>query len=1076
MSALGRLVASVVLDTAEFTVGTDKAKHLAASAATSINRSMSDLESSVKTKLGGIAAAFAAGFGVAALKKAFDDVIESAARLNDIAKVTGSSVETLSKISQGAKLAGKDMGDVSPAIQKMIAGLKGLEPETQAAGQALQYLGISTTDANGKLKSGGELYLEVAKAMGGLEEGAGKVRISQALMGKAGAEQIPIMEKLESAGDLVAKVTAQQAEQAERYKENLIRLSAAKGALTKTIAMELLPVADAFVRTLLKMQTESTGVKDKVGELARDGSIRSFAEGAVSALGFVMNAGDSVKRVFEIAGEAIALTLAKATNNAVAAGKALFAIATGNMFGAGTAMVEADAKNAAMSQQAAIRFREILEKPLAGDNFVANFREQLNRAEPALKSGKKSADDFKGALGVAAQAAVVLMDAHVRAYDQHIADLAKSVAKAIAEGIEARRKALDAIRDETAAQEFANETYGMTKREIADLIVVRLEEQAAILRASGDMETQLKQLQEEIDLRKKLASALARGEGIAEMAKSMREQQQLWLDISHVAGSFFADLVLNGKDAFDRLKQYLKSFAADLIAIFAQKWILNMVGQGSLAGSVGQGTLAGALANGSLGSMLGGSLASGAASLGFGSASQFIGGATGAIAGPALPGSALAAGQSLAGVGSMIASAMPYIAAAVIAYQLFAKPGGGPKEGGSYYGQYTSFGDYLGQGRVPGTDNGRFFTPSGSDSQVAAIGAGAASQYYASARALGLNAGAFSFGLGFDTDPRGTAPNRVSSGLVDASGRTIYGARDRDIGRDSEAITPALQLEASRMVAAAIKASELPAYLKRVFDGLTVETATQQQIDDAMNTATALKSIFDVVSRNPLEDVATQIEASQNQYDTALKANAKAIRDAIDQFDGTAASTQKLSAATTQYYNAQLQLMAAIAQVSQQINAMFDSTFQNIKLAGLDKQGKYDFYQSDAEEARRLLATATDPEVIRQLSARINQDINAAFGLLSPEEQKARSAEFITQGKQAQKEANDRLEKIQKDAADATTKTLKEIKELLGMNAEDFKQAGADIKAGGAAILEAADQGVTVRIVDARGNAIVNGG
>ena len=508
--------------------------------------------------------------------------------------------------------------------------------------------------------------------------------------------------------------------------------------------------------------------------------------------------------------------------------------------------------------------------------------------------------------------------------------------------------------------------------------------------------------------------------------------------------------------AKDALKRTLYDW---LWQAMAKPFILNIVAGGANAmGLSGLGSLATTAAGGG-GNLLGslGSIAS-------------------SFAGPELLAGSATLLESLGPMLGMISTAMPYVAAAIAIYSMFAKSGGGPKEGGNFFGQYTSFGDYVGQGRVPGTDNGRFFTPSGSDSQVMGIGQGAAAQYYASARALGINAGAFSFGLGFDTDPRGTAPNRVSSGLVDASGRTIYGARDRDIGRDAEAITPALQLEASRMVAAALKASALPAYLANVFDGLVVETATQQQIDDAINTATALKTIFDVVSRNPMEDLATEIEAAQNQYGAALKANNAAIREAIKQFDGTAASTQKLSAATVQYYNAQLQLMAAIAQVSQQINEMFDSTFRNIMLAGLDKQGQYDFYQQDAEAARALLASANDPEMIRQLSARINQNINAAFSLLSPEEQRAMSGQFISQGTQAQTEANARLEQIQREAADATRTMMAEIRDLIGAGADAQVQAANTQLQAAAIQAETAAQGVTVRIVDSRGEPIVNGG
>lgn len=574
-----------------------------------------------------------------------------------------------------------------------------------------------------------------------------------------------------------------------------------------------------------------------------------------------------------------------------------------------------------------------------------------------------------------------------------------------------------------------------------------------------DLKRELAAIDEEIEAREEAM----RREGLS--TKSwLQTQQDYWKPfLSGIDDAFqntWDAFVTKGANAGRMLRESLKRTFFDwLYQQFAKPFVLNIVASvGNSMGISGLGSAATAAAGG--GNALGG-----------------LGSLFSSFSGPEqLSGPVSGIASFLGEAGSMLSTAMPYVAAAIAIYSLFSKSGGGPKEGGSYFGQFTSLGDYLGQGRVPGTDNGRFFTPSGQDSAVAGIGSGAAAQYYASARALGLNTGAFSFGLGFDTDPRGTAPNRVSSGLLDASGRVIYGARDVDIGRDSSAITPALQLEASRMVIAAIKSSELPSYLKKVFDGLTVESATQQQIDDALSAATALKSIFDVVSRNPMEDIATSIAQSQNEYTTALEANSAAMREAMSAFDGTAASTQKLSSATTTYYNAQMQLMLAITQVSQQIDAMFGSTFQNIKLAGLDNQGKYDFYQADTEAARAMLATATDPTQIQQLASRINSNINSAFSLLSPADQKALSAQFISQGQSAQKEIDDRLAKIQKEAADATKQTLDEIKNLLGMNAEDFKQAGADIKAGGAAILEAAGLPPSTPATSVRRSAVVNGG
>lgn len=79
----------------------------------------------------------------------------------------------------------------------------------------------------------------------------------------------------------------------------------------------------------------------------------------------------------------------------------------------------------------------------------------------------------------------------------------------------------------------------------------------------------------------------------------------LWEEISDAAGNFFADLAMNGKSAFDNLKKYLKDLIAQMLALFAKRWVLNLAAGGSLLGSAGS-ALAGDGGGGLAGNLLGG--------------------------------------------------------------------------------------------------------------------------------------------------------------------------------------------------------------------------------------------------------------------------------------------------------------------------------------------------------------------------------------------------------------------------------------------------------------------------------------
>jgi hypothetical protein len=61
---------------------------------------------------------------------------------------------------------------------------------------------------------------------------------------------------------------------------------------------------------------------------------------------------------------------------------------------------------------------------------------------------------------------------------------------------------------------------------------------------------------------------------------AMQQQLTLWNQVGDAAGNFFSDLVMHGKSAFDNLRQYVKQLLADMISLFAKRWVLQLAAGG----------------------------------------------------------------------------------------------------------------------------------------------------------------------------------------------------------------------------------------------------------------------------------------------------------------------------------------------------------------------------------------------------------------------------------------------------------------------------------------------------------------
>lgn len=455
MANLGSLVVSLEANMARFNDDMNRASQVTQQAMSQVEAATARAADSLKL-IGLSMAGLAAGVSFNALVNQFDQVIEAAAGLKDMAEKTGASVESLSGLSAVAKLVGQDMGSVEVAMTKFAKNLAGTSDESKGTAHALDTLGLKMRDLR-QMDSADALKL-VADRMAEYKDGVGKTALAQDLFGKSGAQLIPFMKDLAEAGDLVAKTTAAQAEQADQYEKNLQRLTIAKNALYKTISMEVLPAINAFLTVMIDAKNKTDGVQRAVKDLAADGSLRNWAESAAMYAARVVDVFDGVVRMFKVVGMSLAgiwkdiETAASVGMTAVGAG---FTKEGQDKIAASIA--ERNAFMAAMNKD----IDATLSRPMFSQRLAQQFAENRNAAPEAGPS--KNLGGYQSNLGTAARAVKEQKDD----YDRLMRTLTEKIAAQQAE-LSGQEKLTDAAKE--YAKFLADVEHGyvkLTKDELA---------------------------------------------------------------------------------------------------------------------------------------------------------------------------------------------------------------------------------------------------------------------------------------------------------------------------------------------------------------------------------------------------------------------------------------------------------------------------------------------------------------------------------------------------------------------------------------------------------------------------------
>lgn len=263
-AVIGALRVTLGMDSAAFTKGMKNAS--------------SRLSTFGKTAAKGMAVVGAAGAAAAAgVGLAVKGILNDADNMAKSARKIGVPVDELSRLRHAADLSGVSMGGLENGLKRLSANMFDASQGIGEGAKAFKELGIDVSNSDGSLKSSTQIMGEIAAKFKTMPDGAEKTALAMKLMGKSGADMIPLLnggrDALQSMIDEADKmglvITPDMAANAEAFNDNMTRVSGAvKGLsiqLTASLAPVMASISDKIVALVNGFQVLSPGTQRFIG-------------------------------------------------------------------------------------------------------------------------------------------------------------------------------------------------------------------------------------------------------------------------------------------------------------------------------------------------------------------------------------------------------------------------------------------------------------------------------------------------------------------------------------------------------------------------------------------------------------------------------------------------------------------------------------------------------------------------------------------------------------------------------------------------------------------------------------------
>lgn len=586
----------------------------------------------------------------------------------------------------------------------------------------------------------------------------------------------------------------------------------------------------------------------------------------------------------------------------------------------------------------------------------------------------------------------------------------------------ARIESVSRLEGEAAAAEEAVRNYGKTKQAIYTELAARAQRMRDLAAEAGESDNQIAALERQRDAYLRLAQAVGDTDALDASRKLAEDQIRAYDDLERTTTDFFTDFILNGGKAFESVGQAAKRFFAQLAAQAAAKYAINLV----LGTSGGSNPLS--------------SIFSGGGGLGsiFGDIARDDG-VGGVVPGAGILGALGNLIPSASGLLGGVSAAVPYlgpIAAAASAIAAIAKSF--DKEGLRINnGTVNRDGTSAQPNEIRRTALRNFYIEGDIDQKILDPLAAKISQVDSLIATNLLDATTIAQvrnrletaidpeWIGFKKDPA-AAFGQASKEYLQNSYAAVFesidatlAARIKDFGGTGDELLALV--ESAAVLAPALREvnAQMPG-LNLSLAGL-VDLTVEERGALAELTAALPKVAQDGwaqvlrIQKDSLRGLATQFADN-------VSASRALISSSQSGAIGLSALSQALAGASAQFE----QLTASLATIGLGITDLINGTNEQFLLATLDNEAKYKYFQDRAQSEFERIATLTDGEAVDRAVRSADNARSQAFGLLDPEEQRARLNEFLAGG-QALNDAGQAQIKAIAETAGAQNKEFADV-------------------------------------------------
>lgn len=676
----------------------------------------------------------------------------------------------------------------------------------------------------------------------------------------------------------------------------------------------------------------------------------------------------------------------------------------------------------------------------------AGYYKDLQALFTAYKGGKLDLEAYRGAV----EKLTVSQKFHTDAVaaDKKAREEAQKAQDAYFENWQ---KYLVGLDQEAAKLEDQAATYGLGRRALAALTLARAEDTLQKARDNGVADDYLAKLEQEVELRKRIAAATASLDVEEANAKAAEKAGQEWQRVSDDIGRGLTDAIFTGgKDGWELLK---KTIEATVIRAAVQpmvtqgvQGIMQSMGFGGTGGASGGGGFSlgnmGSLINtGSQLAGLSGGLSAFTGAAGYmqlGSmASSFTTGLSAAAGGADLAGAiaaynaagmgatatSLSAGASAAGalgssagmVGtalSGLAAAAPYLAVALlVADQL------GAFKGPTYHhgGAWTAGTDGTSMAATAATEPNWRLTwgaynsdrSTGYDTAAKSISEGLIKQLAVTSTSLG-GLGQYKVSSRFVSDNDDWSEGAIR--IVDAAGKRVVDFEKRYTANGAEAMK-AFAEDVPRMLYKALQKTDLSPVANAMLRSIDPMTASLEDLTASLSQAQTVMAVLSVSTDDVLKSAAeASMTATEAWYSSGDKLRALAASASM--------SIDTIVSGLKERYDAEIALLANLDAVSKQTTQTVSESIRNLKFGLLDTEGQYAMLDAEAARYMDTLRTLTDPTLIAEYVGKLNGTINQAWGLIPDGIKEDTSQAFIDRFTQLETLAQTRIESARQQAID----------------------------------------------------------